>query len=992
MNFNRAAVIDLLLSRALSAVVVAIAMTFGASAQSPILQIDSGGHRATIKDIALTSDGRRLVSAGDDKVIRVWNLSTNKTERMIRGFSGPGHSGKYFTIELSPNAKLLAAAGWMDEADVFEPCCGDIRIFDFGTGKQLALLKEHTNSVYDVSFSPDGKLLVSGGADGRAVVWDVANWRPVFSVDAHMQRISKVDFTADGSAIITAGFDGRVARWAIGKTDPKWRLAAHDVRIHAMALSPTADLVATGDANGVIKLHRISDGKAVRTLARQNYGIGSLAFSPDGKSIVSSCGFNCLDGQGSRVFDLATGKQRTYYQGHDDLVRASAFTSDGKRVITAGGHNHEIHIWDAASGKRHAKLGGAGSSVHAVGITPDRRMIAWGRSDPCPKAIVCPLELGALSRQMRLPDTDVSLEPPQDIAIDAARFRRAQLTHADLSLRIRKGGIYGRPDAILEVVKSGRVKQRIERDIESGSGHSAFSFHPARGDVVFSGGDHGVLDRLNVPDEEAEQSFIGHEGPVFALATSADARILISGSADQTVRIWNAGNGELIVSIFEDAGGDWVMWTPQGYYHSSPNGDRLIGWQINQGFDKEARYISARQMKKHLHSPEIVRRALLLANAAQAAKDLRGTDTELQKLLARVPPVLEVLSPDNGSELIERFATIKVQLDAAPDAAKRLKVIVNERNVSRSVSRTALSHEGGTAVAGQFEIKVPLRKGRNDIHLSATDDAGFYSERHLVIDSTLDEVTFSRGRLLVAAIGVNDYPKMPPVCAGPAGSCQLSFAVADARRFTEIVSSNVKPLFTEMKTLLLVNKGEHEPTADNISDKLEEFFADAKPEDTVMLFLAGHGVNIGEDYYFLSTDAHMRKSGRYRKSSIVRWNVLSDVLEEAEGTRMMFVDTCHAANAYNASLKKKAGDGRIIVFSATRANSVSQELAEHGHGVFTYALVRGISGEADSNSDQAVRVLELGSTTSNMVRKLTNQEQTPVFYMSGLEDFIIAQP
>ena len=183
-----------------------------------------------------------------------------------------------------------------------------------------------------------------------------------------------------------------------------------------------------------------------------------------------------------------------------------------------------------------------------------------------------------------------------------------------------------------------------------------------------------------------------------------------------------------------------------------------------------------------------------------------------------------------------------------------------------------------------------------------------------------------------------------------------------------------------------------EPTAAGITQNLTRFLAPTKPQDTVILFLAGHGVNIGERYYFLPRTAKSKPDQSLDVDTLVSWQILQNAMQSARGTRLMFVDTCHSGNAYNASLEKDASDARIIVFSATKANSVSLELEALGHGAFTQALIQGLSGKADFNSDQTVEVFELNLYAANEVKRMTKNAQSPVFYSSGVENFTLAWP
>ena len=142
----------------------------------PILQLDSGAHMALIKGIAFTPDGTQLVSASDDKTIRVWDWKSGKTVRIIRGNVGLSHEGKYFSMALSPDGRWIAAGGWLHKECAGR--CGEIRLFDFSTGQLVgAAQKGHVGVVSGLAFSRDGKLLMSGSGlqDLTAIIWDVDN-------------------------------------------------------------------------------------------------------------------------------------------------------------------------------------------------------------------------------------------------------------------------------------------------------------------------------------------------------------------------------------------------------------------------------------------------------------------------------------------------------------------------------------------------------------------------------------------------------------------------------------------------------------------------------------------------------------------------------------------------------------------------------------------------------------------------------------------------
>src|SRR5262245_21487456 len=132
--------------------------------------LDTGGHTLPIVGIAFTPDGRQLVSASDDKTIRVWELATGKTVRTIRGESAQGIEGKVYAMALSPEGKWLAVGGWTRTG----PYNGfGVRLFDFGSGRLVARFETDNFLAFNLAFSPDSRYLILGNANNASVFADI---------------------------------------------------------------------------------------------------------------------------------------------------------------------------------------------------------------------------------------------------------------------------------------------------------------------------------------------------------------------------------------------------------------------------------------------------------------------------------------------------------------------------------------------------------------------------------------------------------------------------------------------------------------------------------------------------------------------------------------------------------------------------------------------------------------------------------------------------
>ena len=277
-----------------------------------------------------------------------------------------------------------------------------IALFVTGSGhapeaaaQTLIALEGHEDCVNSIAFSPDGRLLASGGGKfvgllqeprpGEAIVWlDVGKSFPRVVLDGHKDGVSCVTFSPDGATLATASFDCTVNLWDVAK----WRKTVTIVHlggaVSSVAFSPNGKVLATGGWGGnakdsvhEVKLWDTRTHALIATLRGHTSGIMSVAFSPDGRRLATGS----MDGT-ARVWDVASRKVETTLQmSGEQWVHSVAFSPDGSLLATGSGFSGakkpgKITLWQCDGWKPAATLDGQGEIVSCVAFSPDGKTLA----------------------------------------------------------------------------------------------------------------------------------------------------------------------------------------------------------------------------------------------------------------------------------------------------------------------------------------------------------------------------------------------------------------------------------------------------------------------------------------------------------------------------------------------------------------------------------------------------------------------------------------
>ena len=968
----------------------------------PQLVIDSGGHKAKIWDVLFTPDGRQLISVSDDKTIRIWDTGSGELLRTLRGQTGAGDDGKLYAGALSPDGRWLAVGGFMAHGfGIDDDKVGNIRLIDLQAPPDapLRLLKGHTNVILSLAFSPDGQRILSGSADDTARLWDLSTaleagvstpldtglqtGKTLKILRGHEAPIYAVAFSSPdkkgGARLVTGSWDHTLRLWD-GDGNPVKVLAGHTDKVQAAAFTPDGKYLLSGSWDKTIRLWDAGTGAFIKVLAEQETDVLSLSISPDSKKVITGAG----NGPENicNVFTIPSGKQLLRFTKHKNIVIATAISPNGQLAATGGGSAMEIYLWDLATGKVRHKLVGKGNRIWSVGFAKDGKSIAWGKTtSQTDDNQRTPFEIDALRDAFGLSKDGLV---PIPLSTQNGEYLRAIEQVGDTRIGTANGQIH----RTLEILQDGRVTHTITRGSTDGYDHRSLTLTPD-GKTVVSGGMSGVITSYDVATGKKRQDFIGHTGDVFAVAPSPDGRFLVSGSDDQTVRLWELATGKALLTLFPASDGEWVAWTPEGYYTASLNGDRLIGWHINQGENKLARYYPAERFAGRFRKPRVVANylatggdideAIRLANAECPDREL-VRKTRSDDLLALAPPMVFIKEPDE-QQLTTRKPRLLLMAEARAvnrESVAKIRITVNGR---RPELGTMKVFAPGTR-RGTFETKLPLDPGENRIAVYAKNQYSESEPEMLFVTREDREPETEKPNLYLLAIGVSDY-----AYDGDDYGLDLHYADDDAEALTRALKAQEGRLYARVRTCVLIDD---EADGDEVLEGLDWLVRKTRKRDISVIFIAGHGMKERGHYYFLPADADPNKLRR----SGIGWFHFQDALGRLSGTRWLLADTCHSGSITgkrgvalardrfdmtDALRDLRAVEGGVVVMTAATGREASLEKEEWGHGAFTKALIEGLAGDANFGEDDGrIDIHELNLYVMKQVEKLTGGRQHPM--------------
>ncbi len=922
----------------------------------PLLTLDPGGHTAFVKNVFVTPDNLRVITVGEDKSVRFWEVSSGACLGTVRLPAAPGEEGILFAAALAPSGKTLAVGGFpLGAGKLGTP----LYLLDTDTGVLVGVRKAK-NVPHALDFSPDGKRLAVGCGDASVQVIDVASGNVLFE-GKHADVVREVRFHPTRPLLASVGSEKAVALWALDR--PAQPLAAvkqlPEAGPNSVDWAPDGGSLAVGCASGEVMVFDAAL-RPVRTIAtaKERGGIVQvvrLRFLPNGKEVVyGGIAFRGWAG----VINVETGA-RSEIDKHANTVMAVNRSRDGALAVSAGGDDNETLVWSLNNGRILQKLAGGGRPVWGVGWAADGRSLAWGNTNRSGAD-----NLHAVEHTFRLDEFQRG-DPPQP-----ADYRRAVLDDGTLALDTLDFFRFG-------VREKGRGL--FEYDGRKGGVGRIYSLTLVPGGKIVVGGSQSMV-LLDARTGAELRRFVGDTGLTTALAPSPDGRFFLSGSSDETLRVWSPERDEPLMSIFA-AGREWIAWTPEGYYACSASGERLLAWQVNAGIDKLPAVHPAERFRASMFQPGVLQYLipagdLRLALAMAAKFDKEAAVTNVAEVL---PPEVTLTAPAEG---LVRVADESLTVRAAATGTARhpvtaMRLLVNGRPYQ---GQAGVKRFAGGAARADASWDLKLEPGTYSFEVLAESAVSRGLSRPAVV---IRAGSAAPPNLYVLATGVSAYP----------GPLKLNFAASDADLLSGSLKQHSNGVFGKIEVKVVTDA---QATRSGLLAGLDWLAQRMTANDVAVVSFSGHGTRdrLGR-FYLVPVDVDLDDAER----TCLSGDEFRRRLEALPGKVVAVLDACHSGAAAGGARADGlvrdlvAEDCGVVVMCSSLGREYSLESAATRAGFFTLGLTEGLSGKADLNGDGVVFIHELDFYAARRVAELSGGRQHPVTGRPpGIRPFPVARP
>jgi serine/threonine protein kinase len=287
-------------------------------------------HNKPINTIAIFTNGQYLISGDEGGTVAVWNLTSQQPMATYRT------NNSILTVAASSNHSQIAS-GDKDRKVQLR------RKESIGNSVQelhgdFSNLDSHNGFVYTIQFSPDGKILASGGADRKIKLWNTDTGKIIYTLDGHQDVVTAIQFMPNGKILASGGTDRTIRFWDLEHKQLLKTIEAHEQKIHALAISQDGKIIISGSSDRTVQIRQLGT-TTHHILQGHQDAVLTVAISPDRQTIASGS----IDGM-VNLWDTDTQQLTASFQAHQSAVKSIVFKPVGNTFISAS-WDRTIKVW-----------------------------------------------------------------------------------------------------------------------------------------------------------------------------------------------------------------------------------------------------------------------------------------------------------------------------------------------------------------------------------------------------------------------------------------------------------------------------------------------------------------------------------------------------------------------------------------------------------------------------------------------------------------------
>jgi len=929
-------------------------------AKVPEKQIDS-------MQLSLTPDGRLLVAGVHNKRFTLWDLTAKKDHEL-----GPT-TKDYPPVKFSRDGRLLALS------DSYT-----VKLWDLATLRELPAVKVPNSGAFPqsdafISFTEDGKRIATGGFDTDIIVWETETGKRVSNLIGRANMAYGVQFSADGNELTSGGR----TRWDL-RTGRGLRLVPDNgEKTYAIATPDGRLVVVRKMSTNLITVLESPSGKQLFTLTPSNEAgaVSQTSFSADGSMLAVVYGAvedphptvsSFMRGAQIKIWDLKTGRElRSITPG--EIPNQAEFTADGRTLAVIGGMG-QLSLWDVQSGSKLRDLssspmanfkpptsikpgqmptmpnmadiaamitntvgamsaGTPGQNITSLAFTNDGKVLATGGVESKANIDIAAMMSGAMNPKQK-PKKGSKQPDPADMMKDFKVETVGQVQFWDVNTGQQIAAIKGHGRGVSKVAFS--------RDNK----------------LLASGATDNTIKIWDVATRNELRTLTGHTSAIESIDFSPDGRLLASASDDGSTFLWDTKTGEHLLTLISlDDGGEWMVVTPQGLFDGTPVSWNQILWRYNQETFNVA---PIEWFFNEFYYPGLLA-DVFAGKRPKVSQDVSKKD--------RRQPIVKLSLVGQAPESSVATRTVKVKIDvsdAPADKDNPQGTGAQDVRLFRNGSLVKVWH--GDVLKGQsnvsLEEEIVVAAGPNRLVAYGFNRDNVKSKDAPLVFTGADTLK-RKGTAYIIAVGVNEYANT---------QYNLKYASADARSFADEMRRRQTQVggFERVEVVQLLDQ---DATKANILAAIKRLAGEtgppslkagpldalkrAEPEDTVVIYFAGHGTAQAQRFYLIPHDlgytGERTKLTEQGLSTMLAHSISDVELETAvedldAGHLLLIIDACNSGQALEAEEKRRgpmnskglaqlAYEKGMYILTAAQSFQAALEAAQLGHGYLTYALV-----------------------------------------------------